>query len=133
MHHDPSPPHCVCACTLSLFSPAVWWLHCVVMRAMSTSLTRDARASLAPQSTPSSTTRRPPPPLHRGRRATPRAPRAKPERYYGENEQIIDRSPAMYDKLTDVFDKREEKDWIGLLAFSGKWRELRDGLFERVI
>ena len=38
----------------------------------------------------------------------------------------------MYDKLTDVFDKREEKDWIGLLAFSGKWRELRDGLFERV-
>ena len=102
------------------------------MRAMSTALTRDARASLAPQSTSSSTTRRPPPPLHRGRRATPRAPRAKPERYYGENEQIIDRSPAMYDKLTDVFDKREEKDWIGLLAFSGKWRELRDGLFERV-
>lgn len=102
------------------------------MRAMFTSLTRDARASLAPQSTSSSTTRRPPPPLHRGRRATPRAPRAKPERYYGENEQIIDRSPAMYDKLTDVFDKREEKDWIGLLAFSGKWRELRDGLFERV-
>lgn len=38
----------------------------------------------------------------------------------------------MYDKFMDVFDKREEKDWIGFLAFSGKWREFRDGLFERV-
>ena len=37
----------------------------------------------------------------------------------------------MYDRLIDVFDKRDEKDWIGLLAFSGKWSELRDGVFER--
>ena len=36
----------------------------------------------------------------------------------------------MYDRLIDVFDKRDEKDWIGLLAF---WESgpSRDGVFER--
>ena len=53
------------------------------------------------------------------------------ERFYGDTDDVIDRSPAMYDRLIDVFDKRDEKDWIGLLAFSGKWSELRDGVFER--
>lgn len=53
------------------------------------------------------------------------------ENYAGEREQTVDKSPATYDKLVKVFDKREEKDWIALLAFSGKWKELRAGTFER--
>lgn len=61
-------------------------------------------------------------------------PKAKPEPYYGANnkDDVVDRSPAMFDRLIDIFDKREEKDWIGLLASSAKWNELSEGTFNRI-
>jgi len=55
------------------------------------------------------------------------------EAYYGANDGgVIDRTPSMYDKLIDIFDKRAEKDWIALLASSAKWGELSAGTFERL-
>ena len=102
---------------------------------MSTAPSRELASAHASPSSSRATARRPrPPPLGRrvpSSRARVRASADRRERFYGDTDDVIDRSPAMYDRLIDVFDKRDEKDWIGLLAFSGKWSELRDGVFER--
>ena len=102
---------------------------------MSTAISRPRASAHASPSSSRAAARRPrPPPLARrvpSPRARVRASADRRERFYGDKDDVIDRSPAMYDRLIDVFDKRDEKDWIGLLAFSGKWSELRDGVFER--
>ena len=38
----------------------------------------------------------------------------------------------MFDNLANIFLKREEEDWIGLLASSARWPTLRDGFFARL-
>ena len=38
----------------------------------------------------------------------------------------------MYDRLASIFRKRDEADWIGLLASSKQWDELADGFLERL-
>ena len=102
---------------------------------MSTAPSRPRASAHASPSSSRATSRRPrPPPLGRrvpSSRTRVRASADRRERFYGDTDDVIDRSLAMYDRLIDVFDKRDEKDWIGLLAFSGKWSELRDGVFER--
>ena len=100
--------------------------------------TSSSYATVASRTRAPTTKRTPPPAAFRHRRsasttttlATPRR-----EAYYGANdddETIIDRTPSMYDKLINIFDTRAEKDWIGLLASSAKWAELRAGVFERL-
>lgn len=41
-------------------------------------------------------------------------------------------SPAMFDRLANIFLKRDEEDWIGLLASSERWPSLKEGFFRRL-
>ena len=41
-------------------------------------------------------------------------------------------SPEMFDNLANIFLKRDQEDWIGLLASSERWPTLRDGFFARL-
>ena len=41
-------------------------------------------------------------------------------------------SPEMHDNLANIFLKRDEEDWIGLLASSARWPTLRAGFFARL-
>ena len=41
-------------------------------------------------------------------------------------------SPEMFDNLANIFLKRDQEDWIGLLASSDKWPSLRVGFFSRL-
>ena len=43
-----------------------------------------------------------------------------------------DASPEMFDNLANIFLKRDQEDWIGLLASSERWPTLRDGFFARL-
>ena len=38
----------------------------------------------------------------------------------------------MHDNLANIFLKRDEEDWIGLLASSARWPTLRAGFFARL-
>ncbi|CAL54468.1 Folate receptor-like [Ostreococcus tauri] len=100
------------------------------MSAASTSASaRAACASKRSQTRATATNQKFAPPQKRNSRALVR--RRARENYHGESEALAQKSKATYDKLVDVFDGREEKDWIALLAFSGKWLDLRGGVFER--
>ena len=41
-------------------------------------------------------------------------------------------SPEMFDNLANIFLKRDQEDWIGLLASSERWPTLRNGFFARL-
>ena len=41
-------------------------------------------------------------------------------------------SPAMFDRLANIFLNRDEENWIGLLASSDRWPTLRSGFFVRL-
>lgn len=41
-------------------------------------------------------------------------------------------SPEMFDRLANIFLKREEEDWLGLLASSEQWPTLKKGFFVRL-
>jgi hypothetical protein len=41
-------------------------------------------------------------------------------------------SPEMFDNLANIFLKRDQEDWIGLLASSERWPTLRAGFFARL-
>jgi hypothetical protein len=41
-------------------------------------------------------------------------------------------SPEMFDNLANIFLKRDQEDWIGLLASSERWPTLRHGFFARL-
>jgi len=41
-------------------------------------------------------------------------------------------SPEMFDNLANIFLKRDQEDWIGLLASSSRWPTLRVGFFARL-
>ena len=111
-----------------------------------------ARASALARSPPrASATRRPP-------LITPRAPRARPRgrsprtaaaagptpssegdsatasssSSSSSSDDPDSGSPEMFDNLANIFLKREEEDWIGLLASSARWPTLRDGFFARL-
>ena len=40
--------------------------------------------------------------------------------------------PEMYDNLAKIFLNRKEEDWLGLLASSEQWPQLKDGFFARL-
>ena len=42
------------------------------------------------------------------------------------------KSPEMYDNLAKIFLNRKEEDWLGLLASSEQWPQLKDGFFARL-